>query len=770
MVSIGRIARPLALLSLSALLALAASGMSTAVRGIPHAKAAFGDITEYTPPNTGGTANQSMPTDIVNGPDGAVWFAERNGKGAGRITPAGVITEPIRSPNTTAIVDGITVGPDNNIWFTESQGGSCGASGTGSAIGKFTPPSGPLVEFRLPPWTETAGPCSSGPTYITAGPDGALWFTERRANKIGRITTDGLTINEYPLPAPSSNPRLIHIISALGFLFFTEQFDNKIGRITTGGVINEYPLSPSNLNPSYLAFNPADNLIYFSEYGCQSDVGSARKDCNPGSPAQAGNKIGKLNPADGTFADYLVPTNNSKPSGLVFDSAGLLWFAEQAGNKVGTFNRTSLAFTEYPVPSAASLPTTIAMGPDGNVWFTEFFGEGPTGGSLGGKIGKVDTGGSPGGNYTPLVPARILDTRNGTGGYLGSLGPNSTITVQVLGAGGVPGSGVGAVALNVTADGGTDSSFLTIFPGPGTVPLVSNLNFVQQQTIANMVVVNVGTDGQVRVYNARGNVHVIIDVNGWFSNAPTGGAAGTFNPVAPARLLDTRTTTGGHPGRMTAGETYNLPVAGVAGLPAVANISSVIINLTASGPSQAAFLTAFPGGSRPTASNLNVQGGVTQPNRVAVKLAADGTVSIFLSDGSADVVVDVNGWFGTSSASAGVLYHGLVPTRIYDSRSPGQSMLGPDQTRPLQIRGLPGVPTGATAMVGDVAVTDSNSASVMIIYPTDAGRPVASDLNWPAGATIPNLVVVKIGADGNVAFYNAVGSTNFVVDVSGWFG
>jgi streptogramin lyase len=769
MVSFGRIARPLALLSLSALLALAASGMSASVRGIPHARAAFGDITEYTPPNAGSTANHSMPTDIVNGPDGAMWFAERNGKGAGRITIGGAITEPIRSPNARAIVDGITVGPDNNIWFTESQVGTCGPTGDGSAIGRYVIGTGVLTEFRLPAFDAGTGPCGSGPTYITSGPDGALWFTERRANKIGRITTDGLTINEYPLPAPSSNPRLIHIISALGALFFTEQFDNKIGRITTAGVVTEWTVPTSQSDPSYLTLGP-DNLIYFSEYGCAGDAGGFGRNCNPTSPPQNGNKIAKLNPADGTFAEYPVPTTNSKPSGVTFDSAGLLWFTEQAGNKVGNFNRSTLQFSEYPVPSANSLPTQITAGPDGNIWFTEFFGESAGSASLGGKIGKFDRGAAPGGNYTPLPPARILDTRSGIGGYLGSLGPNSTIAVQVLNAGGVPSSGVGAVALNVTADGATDSSFLTIFPGPGNPPSVSNLNFVPLQTIANMVIVNVPPDGMVRVYNFRGNVHVIIDVQGWFSDAPSGAFDGQFHPVAPARLLDTRTSIGGHPGRMVAGEVYNLPVAGVAGLPPAANISSVIINLTVSGPTQATYLTAYPGGARPTASNLNVQAGAVQPNRVAVKLAGDGTVSIFLSDGNADVIVDVNGWFGTSSGGAGVLYHGVVPARIYDSRGAGQSMLGPDSTRAIQIRGEGGVPTGATAVVSNVAVTDSNIGSVMIIYPSDVARPTASDLNWPTGATIPNLVVVAIGADGKVAFYNALGSTNFVVDVSGWFG
>jgi hypothetical protein len=266
-------------------------------------------------------------------------------------------------------------------------------------------------------------------------------------------------------------------------------------------------------------------------------------------------------------------------------------------------------------------------------------------------------------------------------------------------------------------------------------------------------------------------VHVIIDVQGWFSSAPTAGPAGQFHPVAPTRLLDTRTPTGGHPYRQVAGEVLKLQVTGTPALgePA-ANVSSVIINLTVSGPTQSTFLTAYPGGTRPNASNLNVQAGAVQPNRVAVKLAVDGSISIFLSDGNADVIVDLNGWFGTDAASAGTLYNGVSPSRIYDSRWLGQSMVTAGEKRPVQILGQGGVPGTALTVVANVAVTDSNAGSVMTVHPNTDPTPLASDLNWPAGATIPNLVVVKIGGDGKVGFWNAIGSTNFVVDVSGWFG
>jgi hypothetical protein len=62
------------------------------------------------------------------------------------------------------------------------------------------------------------------------------------------------------------------------------------------------------------------------------------------------------------------------------------------------------------------------------------------------------------GPYRPLDPARILDTRDGTGGILGPIGPGTSVDVQVTGRGGVPASGVSAVAVNVTATQPTASA------------------------------------------------------------------------------------------------------------------------------------------------------------------------------------------------------------------------------------------------------------------------------------------------------------------------
>src|SRR5579864_5791644 len=73
----------------------------------------------------------------------------------------------------------------------------------------------------------------SGPQGITAGPDGALWFTEIYGDRIGRITTAGV-ITEYLVPTAHSLPWGI-AAGPDGALWFTENNvyrGNKVGRIT----------------------------------------------------------------------------------------------------------------------------------------------------------------------------------------------------------------------------------------------------------------------------------------------------------------------------------------------------------------------------------------------------------------------------------------------------------------------------------------------------------------------------------------------------------
>lgn len=157
------------------------------------------------------------PGDITLGPDGNLWFAETTGNNIGRMTPAGVVTEyPIPTP--ASFPNAITAGPDGNLWFVEHDAHN---------IGRITP-TGQITEFGIP---------SGGRPYaITLGSDGNLWFSEPGSfNAIGRCTPAG-GISEYPIPSP--NTEVAGITSGPDKnIWFAERDANKIGRLSnlTGG-------------------------------------------------------------------------------------------------------------------------------------------------------------------------------------------------------------------------------------------------------------------------------------------------------------------------------------------------------------------------------------------------------------------------------------------------------------------------------------------------------------------------------------------------------
>lgn len=376
-----------------------------------------------------------------------------------------------------------------------------------------------------------------------------------------------------------------------------------------------------------------------------------------------------------------------------------------------------------------------------------------------------------GGRFRPLTPARILDTRTGTGGVAAALGPATTIDLQVAGHGGVPASGVSAVALNVTVTQPTGDGYLTAYPTGTTRPVVSNLNFTPGDTVPNLVVVRLGAGGRVSMFNATGSSHLVVDVTGWYSDAGTGNE-GRYQALVPARVLDTRVGIGGG-ARLGPGASVEVQVSGSGGLPA-AGAAAAVLNLTATEPTATSFVTVHPTGeARPLASNLNFDAGETVANRVMAKLGAGGRVTIYNGSGSVDLIVDVGGWYTEASvAGATGSYTPLDPVRIVDTRLGLGGVLGPTgggTTVAMQVAGQGGVPvTGVSAVILNVTAVGPVAGGWLALYPTGAPQPNASDLNVAPGQTRANLVVVRVGADGKVNVFSSV-ATHFIFDVAGWY-
>jgi hypothetical protein len=252
-------------------------------------------------------------------------------------------------------------------------------------------------------------------------------------------------------------------------------------------------------------------------------------------------------------------------------------------------------------------------------------------------VGYYRAGSSTG--LSPLVPARLLDTRDGTGGRNTPLGAGQSFDLQVTGRGGVA-TNATAVVLNVTVTQPTAASYVTVWPTGSTRPTASSVNMVAGQTVPNMVIAKLGTGGKVSLFNFAGSSHVIVDVLGAFR--PIG--SGQYVAVSPSRMLDTRDGTGA--AKAPVGQTpLNVSLTGRNGVPDN-GVSAVLLNVTAVSPTQSTYVTVYPGGSaRPTASNLNVVAGQVIPNMVVARLGPGGEVLFYNNSGTVDLVADVVGYF-----------------------------------------------------------------------------------------------------------------------------
>ncbi len=392
--------------------------------------------------------------------------------------------------------------------------------------------------------------------------------------------------------------------------------------------------------------------------------------------------------------------------------------------------------------------------------------------------------------FRPLeVPVRILDTRPQYSvpnlGYWTPFGEGAMRQVQVTSmGGGLPSSGITAVVMNVTVTNGSSASYLKIYPSGAAAPNTSFLNWGPDQVKPNLVQVEVGPDGLIDVVNQLGTVDVIMDVSGYFTTA--GDTSGLYNPLAPTRIFDTRPLygpipAGGRGNPIGQGETMDVTVAGLGGVPAT-GAEAVVLNVTVTNTTSESFLAAWPSNlSKPNASNLNWFATHTEPNRVIVPLGSSGKISLFNSLGTADVFVDVDGWFSDGSVqTTGQRMMSVPPVRIFDTRpqfGPVGAYMRPlakGEWRTVAIAGALGVPAmtdavAPSAVVLNVTVTGTSEASFLSAYPPAATLPNVSDLNWAPGETVPNMVVVKLADDGSVRVYNSQGCTDVIFDLVGWY-
>jgi IPT/TIG domain len=260
-----------------------------------------------------------------------------------------------------------------------------------------------------------------------------------------------------------------------------------------------------------------------------------------------------------------------------------------------------------------------------------------------------------------------------------------------------------------------------------------------------------------------------------------------YTPVAPFRILDTRT----NGGPLGPGAIRPLQVAG-AGSPAIPfTATAVVLNVTEVSGTASSLLTVYPASSgRPNASNLNFAAHTVIPNLVTVALSINGAVDIYNALGSVNVLADVEGYFTPQpSSDFEGLFHPIAPFRVCDTRSAcqGHVALHPGQAVVVNVTGASQIPIDGTAGAAVLNLTGvaGTASTFLSAFPTNSTggcaytgthAPPFSTLNLLPGAVAANRVMVALGPafsgglDTSMCVYNAAGTINMIIDANGWFG
>ena len=246
--------------------------------------------------------------------------------------------------------------------------------------------------------------------------------------------------------------------------------------------------------------------------------------------------------------------------------------------------------------------------------------------------------------FYPLTPCRVADTRHST--YPPGLGPPFLTGGQerafpILNAAttcNIPSRGVAAYSLNFSVVPHGSLFYMTVWPTGETRPLVSTLNDIPGQIIANAAIVVAGTSGDVSVYPTN-DTDLVIDINGYFAPAGTGGLS--LYGVPPCRVIDTRHVGSGQP----FSGVLSPPVDVVGSACEISSLAQAyVFNASVVPQGPLGYLTLWPDGAvQPVVSTLNALDGSISSN-MAIVPSTNGKVDAFAS-GITQLILDISSYF-----------------------------------------------------------------------------------------------------------------------------
>jgi glucose/arabinose dehydrogenase len=540
-------------------------------------------------------------------------------------------------------------------------------------------------------------------------------------------------------------------------------------------------------NPYRFAFDPNTSATRFFindvGQGSREEVNEGASGANYGWPAREGRcPQGSNPPCSGPQPGFTDPiTDYSRGSGLFITGGAFVpngvWPQPYNGAYLvsdGAFGTTwawrggpDLASSEVFLTAAAPTDMAFVTGPSGvALWYVQ----------QNGQVHKVtydapaqvaDSGPQ---RYESLdSPARRFDSRAQTPGA--PLRAGQTRLVDLSAPGGATAAVVNLALVRPLSSGG----FATAWEPRTRRPSTSNVNAPPDSNVSNSSIVPLDEDGNMVLF-VQATTHVLIDVAGYFFNAPAAVAAGRFEAVGPERIVDTREVLSNSNDflRLDDGDTdlVRVPVSGKVGLPSdAAQIGSVAVVLTAVNSSQTdrGFVTGYPTGSPlPNTSNINVGPAPdVRANLVIVPVGDFDSIDLLLDDVD-DVAVDVVGYFTGSAAPSATAgrFHLSAPQREVDTRdgtpfdrlSAGTSA----SVNPSS------VVNSASAVAQNLTIARTGGRGFLTAYPGGT-LPTVSNINASGAGQVRAALALTRLDSGSETFFSGVSDKDLIVDVLGWF-
>ena len=499
------------------------------------------------------------------------------------------------------------------------------------AVGAIDPPSGSSLGFyssQGPTFDGRIKPDISAPAGFSSVTWGGPFSGTSAASPVAAGAAALLQGAGLAVPGRSTAALLKHFVNDLG----APGADNLFG---AGKVLLPAPPAPITTAPGKYVPLATPSRVFDSRHMPAAGLGVGPY--APGSIVDVA-VLNGLPAAPSSVSAVAVNVTSTRTS-----TSGFIQAAPYLGAAMGGTSTLNISTAGTDRPNFA----IVAVGQEGKISLYLDAG----GDVIVDVLGYFQMGGasSTDGRFVSIQPERWMDTRN-----IGLLpvGSNSpAVVASGVVAGGVatahrlpttvvPGSGLQALVVNVTAAGSAAAGYMVAMPSGGDPAATqhSTVNFTPAAPSANTSIVPVGPDGSVSVYTSA-NSHIIVDVVGYITDASAGdSAAGLFQSITPYRAYDTRqpplTAFG-------AGQASTVALNTVPGV--TANASAVSSNLTVTGPIAIGFLTVFPG-PEPATSNLNFGPGQTVANGALLQLGPTGTVVVKTSE-VGHVIIDINGFF-----------------------------------------------------------------------------------------------------------------------------